>query len=184
MTSPRAKPSIPALYEADVSAEQPPAQAHARFPGADAHAFGTRRSFGAPTQRAQKTFRVNSGPAVRERFSRDDRLRKRREFEECYSSGVRVSGRYLQVFLLPKPQAPCSRLGVSVPKRVGHAATRNRVKRRIREIFRRSRPVLPPDPVHLVVNVRPSAGEAPFRELSEDYLSAVRRAASRGTRVG
>ena len=46
---------------------------------------------------------MNSGSAVRETFSRDDRLRKRREFEECYASGVRVSGRLLQVFLRTRP---------------------------------------------------------------------------------
>ena len=120
---------------------------------------------------------MNSGPAVSETFSKDDRLRKRREFEECYSSGVRVSGRHIQVFLLAD-SAGRARLGISVPRRVGSAVTRNRVRRRLREIFRRTRPLLPL-PARLVVNARPSSAAAAFAELLEDYRSTVTRALSR-----
>jgi ribonuclease P protein component len=126
---------------------------------------------------------VNSSPAVSEGFSRDDRLRQRREFEECYASGVRVSGRHLQVFVLPAGGARArSRLGISVPRRVGGAVVRNRVRRRLREIFRRTRSVTLPSPVSLVVNARPSAAAATFQELAEDFSSSVRRALSRLSR--
>ncbi|MGH9400138.1 MAG: ribonuclease P protein component [Thermoanaerobaculia bacterium] len=120
---------------------------------------------------------MNSGPAVRETFSRDDRLRKRRDFEECYASGIRVSGRHLQVFLLPRGEDV--RLGLSVPRRVGKAVLRNRVRRRLREIFRRNRKAFGGGAGDLVVNVRPSAASAAFAELSEDFLSTVHRAFSR-----
>lgn len=124
---------------------------------------------------------MNSGPAVRETFSKDDRLRKRREFEECYASGVRVSGRHIQVFLLAENRPGRPRLGVSVPRRVGSAVARNRARRRLREIFRRSRALLPgtAPAIRIVVNVRPSASAAPFSELAEDYRTAVTRALSR-----
>jgi ribonuclease P protein component len=120
---------------------------------------------------------VNSSPVVSEKFSRDDRLRKRREFEECYASGVRVSGRHVQVFVLAEPSRDRLRLGISVPKRVGNAVSRNRVRRRLREIFRRSRGLLGNRAAAIVVNARPSASTASFRELSEDYARAVSRAA-------
>jgi ribonuclease P protein component len=124
---------------------------------------------------------VNPGPAVSETFSRDDRLRKRREFEECYASGVRVSGRHIQVFLLADPPGTPSRprLGISVPRRVGKAVQRNRVRRRLREIFRRTRSLFANAAPHLVVNARPSSAGAAFSELLEDYRSAVTRALSR-----
>lgn len=120
---------------------------------------------------------MNSGSAARETFSRDDRLRKRREFEECYASGVRVSGRLLQVFLRPSPAV--SRIGISVPRRVGNAATRNRIRRRIREIFRRNRDLFRAGCACLVVHVRPAAAAAPFPELSEEYRRAVARGLAR-----
>jgi ribonuclease P protein component len=121
---------------------------------------------------------VNPGPAVRETFSRDDRLRKRREFEECYASGVRVSGRHLQLFLLPPGEAGSSRLGISVAKKSGGAVRRNRLRRRVREIFRRHRRACPAG-LRIVVNIKPSAGAASFSELSDDYLSALERGLSR-----
>ncbi len=124
---------------------------------------------------------MNPGPAVSETFSRDDRLRKRREFEECYASGVRVSGRHIQVFLLADPPGIPSRprLGISVPRRVGTAVQRNRVRRRLREIFRRTRSLFANAAPRLVVNARPSSAGAAFSELLEDYRSAVTRALSR-----
>ena len=119
---------------------------------------------------------MNSSPAVSEGFSRDDRLRQRREFEECYASGVRVSGRHLQVFVLADPTRDRLRLGISVPKRVGGAVSRNRVRRRLREIFRRTRALMPARRAAIVVNARPSAATASFQELSEDFARAVSRA--------
>ena len=123
---------------------------------------------------------MNSGPVVPETFSRDDRLRKRREFEECYASGVRVSGKHIQVFLLADlGVAARARLGISVPRRVGVAVQRNRVRRRLREIFRRSRRLFGSIAVRVVVNARPSAASASFQKLSEDYAAGVTRALSR-----
>jgi len=119
---------------------------------------------------------VNPGPAARETFSRGDRLRKRREFEECYASGVRVSGRHLQLFLLSRQAAGPPRLGISVSRRVGGAVTRNRLRRRLREIFRRNREAFGSARLDYVVNLRASAVEAPFSELQLDCLAAVRRA--------
>jgi len=122
---------------------------------------------------------VNSVSAVSETFSRDDRLRKRREFEECYASGVRVSGRHIQVFLLSGGPGARPRLGISVPRRLGKAVTRNRVRRRLREIFRRHRSLLPDSALSLVINARPTAAAATFGNLLEDYRTTVSRALSR-----
>lgn len=121
---------------------------------------------------------MNPGPVAGEGFSRGDRLRKRREFEECYASGSRISGRHLQIFLLPETGS--WRLGISIPRRVGTAARRNRVRRRLREIFRRNRALLGSSGFRLVINARPSASGATFQELFEDY----RQILSRATRPG
>ncbi len=120
---------------------------------------------------------MNSGPAARETFSRGDRLRKRREFEECYASGVRVSGRLLQVFLRADPGPP--RIGISVPRRLGGAVVRNRLRRRVRELFRRNRELFGSRGVTLVVHVRPPAAGAPFEDLAREYRETVARALGR-----
>src|SRR6266508_2112978 len=182
------------FYEADLSPQQSAAPAHPRLPGAHADPLGARGHLGAPAQGAQETLGVNSGPdRRRETFSRDDRLRKRREFEECYASGVRVSGRHLQLFLLlpagageptarKEPSTTTSlrpRLGISVPRRVGGAVVRNRVRRRLREIFRRSRELFGRRGGDVVVNAPASASEATFAELAEEYRSLLAKSLSR-----
>jgi ribonuclease P protein component len=78
-------------------------------------------------------------------------------------------------------RAPGSRprLGVSVPRRVGTAVARNRLRRRLREIFRSNRALFGGRGVRLVVNARPVAARASFEELSGDYRSTVARGLSR-----
>lgn len=64
-------------------------------------------------------------------------------------------------------------------KRVGGAVTRNRVRRRLREIFRRSRDLFGNRPADVVVNARPSAADAPFAELAQEYRSLLVRSLGR-----
>ena len=89
-----------------------------------------------------------------------------------------MSGRHLQLFLLPRPGGGGIRLGISVGKRAGGAVVRNLLKRRVREIFRRNRPASPAS-FALVVNLRPSAASASFPELANDYLLTLERGVAR-----
>ncbi len=82
------------------------------------------------------------------------------------------------MFLLARAGAGNPRIGISAGKRTGNAVARNRVKRRLREIFRRNRAGLPPG-VQIVVNVRSSAAAATFSDFAGDYLSTLRRGLSR-----
>lgn len=81
---------------------------------------------------------------------------------------------------LPPPESGNRpRLGLSVPRRVGGSVERNRVRRRLREIFRRNRDIFGERGGNLVINARPSAAQASFTELSEEYRSLVARTLSK-----
>ena len=68
--------------------------------------------------------------------------------------------------------APRTRLGISVPRRVGRRrACAIACGGGSREIFRRTRSLFGATPVAVVVNARPSAAAASFQELSEDYAA-------------
>jgi ribonuclease P protein component len=66
------------------------------------------------------------------------------------------------------------RLGLSVSKKVGSAVVRNRVRRRLKEIFHSSVIDLPRD-LDLVISARPAAAEASFEELNEEFLRSIRK---------
>jgi len=74
-------------------------------------------------------------------FSKADRLLKRSDFLRLSRSGRKVMNRFFVVIFSPG-QGCRTRLGVTVSKRVGPATTRNRVKRLVREYYRKNRPVI------------------------------------------
>jgi ribonuclease P protein component len=102
-------------------------------------------------------------------FPREARIRHSREFREIGSSGRRyaASAFVLQVGA-EKVGSGQARLGLTVSRKVGNAVVRNRVKRRIREWFRRDGRALVPGR-DLVVIARASAADLPgpalFAEL-------------------
>ncbi len=109
-----------------------------------------------------------------ESFGRDRRILRRAEYLETYSTGRRLVGRWLVVFVRPGKGAE-ARLGVTITKKTGSAVVRNRLRRRLRELFRRSGAFA--GAVDVVVNVRPGAEGTAFVELGEDLERLARRAA-------
>jgi ribonuclease P protein component len=70
-----------------------------------------------------------------QRFSRSYHLRSRHSFQRNRRVGRRRRTGHFIVSLSPGPE-PHSRLGLVVSRRVGGAVQRNRLKRRLREVFR------------------------------------------------
>ncbi len=66
---------------------------------------------------------------------------------------------------------PEVRVGIVVSKKVGKAVVRNKVKRRLRELVRRTH--LPP--AELMIVARPEAAEASFDELARDLYRALKQ---------
>ncbi len=71
-------------------------------------------------------------------FKKEDRIIKRSEFHELTSAGRKLENEFLIAFIEPG-RLNRSRLGITVTRKVGKAAQRNRVKRLIREYFRLNR---------------------------------------------
>ncbi|MBM3677406.1 MAG: ribonuclease P protein component, partial [Actinobacteria bacterium] len=66
------------------------------------------------------------------------RLSRSRDFDTVYRLGRSVSSRYLTLHWFPREDDPegAPRLGLAVPRAVGPAVDRNRVKRQLRETWR------------------------------------------------
>jgi ribonuclease P protein component len=93
---------------------------------------------------------------------RRHRLSRSRDFDAVYRHGRSVSTRFLVLYWFSREDealAGGARLGLAVPKAVGTAVVRNRIKRRLREAFRARLPALPQDQDYVLV-VRPGLAEA------------------------
>jgi ribonuclease P protein component len=91
------------------------------------------------------------------------RLRTRSEFDRVFAKPTRVGDRWFTVLARANNGQP-GRLGLTVSKRVDkRAVQRNRLKRLIRESFRRHQRQL--DGLDLVVIPRPSAAQQAGTEL-------------------
>ena len=108
-----------------------------------------------------------------QRFPTACRIRERREFKLVERQGGRASGSHFVVFV-HRADDGRRRLGVTVSRRVGGAVIRNRVKRLVREVFRRgSTPA-----GDVVVIARTGAGGLAYGEVQAELARLWQRAAA------
>ena len=70
-------------------------------------------------------------------MQRRNRLSRSRDFDAVYRHGRSVSTRFLTLYWFERDESLGDpRLGFAVPKAVGNAVIRNRIKRQLREIVR------------------------------------------------
>lgn len=85
-----------------------------------------------------KTATILKQVSMRFSFKKEDRILKRSDFLELAKSGRKLQNDCMIAFFAPgKHDRP--RLGITVTRKVGSAAQRNRIKRLIREYFRLNR---------------------------------------------
>lgn len=125
---------------------------------------------------------LNSGeiPAARdERLPRSETLRKSADYLRSYRRGRRVHGSVALLYTHPN-EAGRPRLGITASRKVGKANHRNRLKRRIREVYRRWRGRAEMPALDLVVHLKPEAKKASFDELRRELLRLFSMAGRRG----
>ncbi|MGB8331093.1 MAG: ribonuclease P protein component [Polyangiales bacterium] len=128
--------------------------------------------------RASATARaVNHKP---QRFRRGDRLKKRYEFRQAQLSGRRIHTPHFLIVVQPNALQH-TRLGITVTKKVGSAVQRNRIKRVVREVFRRNRELFPSSH-DLVFIAKRGASDIDYGSLLSELQRAATRLRSEATR--
>ena len=108
------------------------------------------------------------------------RVRKRGAFVEIQRDGHKIVGSAVLMFTHPQRSATeggRARLGVTVSRRVGNAVVRNRVKRLMREVFRRNAAWFVRGRDYVLV-ARPAAAALDFGQMT----SEIERLCARGKR--
>lgn len=96
------------------------------------------------------------------------RITETRDYRRLYDSGSKVVTSGFILFHGPAATG-ASRIGLSSSRKVGKAVVRNRVKRRMREVVRRLRPLLLRE-ADLVVVARARAAGFGYRRMEEDLV--------------
>ncbi|HEX4154527.1 MAG TPA: ribonuclease P protein component [Acidobacteriaceae bacterium] len=114
------------------------------------------------------------------------RLRKHADFQRVYKAGRKQFARQMAWFVALRDEAaaahcptPGPRIGLTVPKALGKAVARNRIKRRLREAVRRALPLLSL-PVDLVLHPRASVLDADFSALEAEVAAIFRSVEASG----
>ena len=100
-------------------------------------------------------------------------LKKNYEFHRLYAKGKSAATPFLVVYAR-KTKRPGNRIGFTVSTKLGKAVKRNRVRRRLREIYRLNEARFAPG-TELVVVARSRAVTATYRQLETAFLSACGR---------
>jgi ribonuclease P protein component len=91
-----------------------------------------------------------------------------------YAEGFRVSSPCFAAFCLRRPEPGCSKIGLTVPRALGGAVVRNRLKRRMREAVRRQLHSLEPR-WEIVFNPRRAGLTAPLENLVREIARLFAR---------
>lgn len=158
------------MHEAHVPTQQSSSQAYPWFPEAHEHP-GRPGSVETPPPEGKKKARRVS---LRQSFTSDHRIRKRREYQRVYEYGRKASTKSFVLFCAPNDLGR-PRLGLTVTKRCGGAVERNRIKRLLREWFRANTGALPS--LDFVIHPRQGAHRMTLEQLSREMTAGIRRLA-------
>jgi len=106
-------------------------------------------------------------------FPPENRIRKRSEFQNVYSGGHKSARRFVVVYAKSREKSDLpTRLGLTASKKIGKANVRNRIRRRLREIFRSLHSEIKPGQ-DIVINTRVAVVRADFWELREEFIRCL-----------
>jgi ribonuclease P protein component len=110
-----------------------------------------------------------------------ERIRKRTEYLAVQGHGRKLASEHFLLFVLqratPHAAAPAEvRGGFTVTRKVGGAVVRNRVKRRLREVFRRHKGWFPAGS-EIVLVARPNAARLGYADVEREIGRLAARCA-------
>jgi ribonuclease P protein component len=104
---------------------------------------------------------------MNQRFTKKERLQKRREFQQVFDKGKKYGNDQVKMYALVN-DVSLSRLGLVVGKKFGNAPRRNRFKRIFREAYRLNKSLLN-NSVDIIVIPRPGLEELTLGIIEDKF---------------
>jgi len=104
----------------------------------------------------------------KEGFSKKERLKKKKEFEKVFKTGKKLWIGSLLLMIFKKNELGYRRLGVVVSRKIRKATQRNKVKRWIREVFRRNKEIFP-ESSDIIIIPHPNCVNSSYWEILEAF---------------
>ena len=101
-------------------------------------------------------------------------LNENYRFRALYGRGKNKAGKTMVIYVMKNRLGPVDRLGITVSKKLGHAVTRNRIRRRIREAYRLHEQEIKSG-YDIVIVARHAAEHAPFEALMDEMMQMLRQ---------
>ena len=101
-------------------------------------------------------------------LAEENRLRKNREFNVVYKEGKIYSSRFFVLRCLQRKTPGSTRIGIAPSRKINKAVQRNKIKRRVREMFSQQKCHIK-EGMDLVINIKAEALTASFNDLKKDF---------------
>ena len=107
-------------------------------------------------------------------LNKNNRLRKRYQFQYIYKSGAYLSNKSVSLHYVSSKTKKV-KIGFAVTKKIGHATTRNLIRRRLREIMRKHLPNLKQN-YNIIIVAKESIVDTEFKNLENQIVNLLLKA--------
>lgn len=106
-----------------------------------------------------------------ETFRPRERIRRKKDFLLLYREGKRYRGKYFNLIYFPN-NLRFSRMAVIASKKTGKAVIRNKIKRLVRELFRRNKGLMKEN-IDILIVTKKGIHEITWPVLHQSYVEAI-----------
>ncbi len=108
---------------------------------------------------------------MKTKLEKSEIIKRPSDFKALISQGKRISSKHITLYF---SESGVQQYGFAVSRKVGNAVKRNKAKRRIKEVVRKNKDLLP-DKKQIVVFVREGCVRMKFSRLEGEYANSLKK---------